>query len=100
MSILRIWKESGKILEGIANSVFTKEHVEQAAEARTAICKECPEYREAVTRMLKPPHCGKCGCIIHAKTRSLSSSCPLDKWPALLDMEEEYQLNQSLHSKQ
>jgi hypothetical protein len=85
LSILHIWQEAGKI-------VFTKAHVEQAAATREAICKECPHLHPGTFA-----HCGVCGCLIHAKTRSLSSSCPVDKWPALLSEEEEWRLNQLLN---
>ncbi len=40
--------------------------------ARKAICDNC-EHGQSVK-------CGKCGCIIAAKTKSIHSACPIDLW--------------------
>lgn len=39
---------------------------------------------------------GGCGCSLKFKTRSLSSSCPKDKWDAELTEEEEDKLKEKL----
>jgi hypothetical protein len=61
-----------EIVEGWRNVVFPNEHAEKVANARAAICARC-EY-------IKAGKCGKCGCNLAAKTRSMKSKCPMDKW--------------------
>lgn len=102
-NIIRIWKAKGQILEGVANSVFKKEHVEEIAEHRINICKSCPLYDTTGNGCLIPgtqPCCnimqGGCGCSLGFKTRSLSSSCTHPdgpKWEAELTQEEEDAIN-------
>lgn len=38
------------------------------------------------------PCCSLCGCSLKLKTRSLSSSCPANKWKAVISEEEAYRL--------
>ena len=92
--------EIGKILEGLGNSIFVKESVEQIAAERLAICKLCKYYSPNVIASgggpfaRKDAFCVDCGCNLHLKTRSLASFCPLgttgshfpnemSKWPAV-----------------
>lgn len=105
--LIKIWKNKGQILEGIANSVFKKEHVEEIAQERMAICKMCSLYTMDNEGCIVPgttPCCnqtmGGCGCSLNIKTRSLSSSCPLSppKWEAILSEEEEDFLNKNLQT--
>lgn len=42
-------------------------------EKRMNICNEC-EFKTALGR------CGKCGCILAAKTKCDECKCPIDKW--------------------
>jgi len=104
-NIFKIWKTKGQILEGIANSIFKKEDVEEVAQYRMHICKKCALYDVKGEGCLVPgtaPCCnekkGGCGCSLGLKTRSLSSACPLTipKWHAVLTEEEEDKLNQKL----
>jgi hypothetical protein len=103
MNLIKIWKSKGQILEGITNSIFKKEHVEEIAKNRMAICSTCQLYTEENSGCTVPgttPCCderqGGCGCSLNLKTRSLSSECPLGKWVAELSEEEEDKLNQQL----
>jgi len=105
--LIKIWKSKGQIAEGIANSIFKKEHVEEIAQQRMQICKLCSVYTEENEGCLVPgttPCCnekmGGCGCSLSIKTRSLSSSCPLTppKWEAILSEEEEDLLNKNLQT--
>jgi hypothetical protein len=103
MNLIQIWKNKGQILEGITNSVFKKEHVEEIAHQRMLICTRCNLFDESGKGCTVPgtqPCCderfGGCGCSLSLKTRALSSECPLDKWKAELTEEEEDQLNQQL----
>lgn len=64
-----------EIYAGWKNYVFPTPAVEEEAKRRMKICVEkCPLFK---------PHnkfCGKCGCYMPAKVRSLKSRCPLRKW--------------------
>ena len=102
-NIIKIWKSKGQIVEGITNSIFKKEDVEEIAQARMQICINCALYDVQGEGCMVPgtqPCCdekkGGCGCSLGFKTRSLSSDCPLGKWKAELTEEEEDQLNQKL----
>jgi hypothetical protein len=104
-NIISIWKNKGQIIEGITNSVFKREDVEEIAEERMRICRLCPSdlYDESGDGCMIPgtaPCCnqlkGGCGCSLGIKTRSLSSSCPKNYWDAELSQQEEDQLNLKL----
>ena len=102
-NIIKIWKSKGQITEGIINSIFKKEDVEEIAQQRLAICETCQLYTTDDKGCMVPgttPCCdqrqGGCGCSLTFKLRSLSSECPLGKWGAELTQEEEDQLNQKL----
>lgn len=102
-NIITIWKNKGQILEGVMNSVFKKEDVEEIATERMNICRNCHLYDTQGYGCLVPgthPCCneknGGCGCSLEFKTRSLSSDCPLNKWKAILTQEEEDKLKEKL----
>jgi hypothetical protein len=102
-NIIKIWKSKGQILEGITNSIFKKEDVEEIAQQRMQICNECDLLDVQGEGCMVPgtaPCCnekkGGCGCSLSLKTRALSSDCPLGKWEAILTEEEEDKLNQKL----
>ena len=103
MSLIKIWKAKGQIAEGIFNSIFKKEDVEELAKQRMEVCLACDLYTtedEGCMVVLSSPCCnfkkGGCGCSLGLKTRSLSSDCPLKKWEAVLSQEEEDALNHKL----
>lgn len=95
MKLINIWNNRKKILEGLSNSVFRKEHVEVIAKERMSICNSCEFIDHTGEKCFVPgtqPCCGKCGCKLDWKTRSLSSSCGDEenpKWEALLSEEDE-----------
>ena len=102
-NIIKIWKSTGAILEGVKNSIFKREDVEEIARYRMLICKFCEVYTEEDEGCMVPgtsPCCnqlkGGCGCSLQFKTRSLSSCCPLGKWDAEVSQEEEDVINQKL----
>jgi len=105
-NIIRIWKAKDQILEGVTNSIFKKEDVEEIAAQRISVCKECDLYDISGYGCLIPataPCCdikqGGCGCSLSLKTRSLSSSCPHpkgSKWEAELTSDEEDLINSKL----
>lgn len=87
------------ILEGIKNSIFVKEEVEKIAQARYEVCKACPKISANQGQPWANPgpyyntarpdeHCTVCACNIHAKVRSLHTSCPIDNWEAVATKEE------------
>lgn len=106
LSLIKIWKNKGKILEGIKNSVFKQEHIEEIAAERLALCKACPHIDLDGTKCDVPgtsPCCSLCGCSLAIKTRSLSSQCALNfsrRWEVVLTEEEDDQLNNHLNSNQ
>jgi len=90
-------------VEGITNSVFKREDVEEIAEQRMAVCSTCQLITHDDKGCMVPgttPCCderqGGCGCSLSLKIRALSSECPLGKWIAEITEEEEDQLNQKL----
>lgn len=102
-NVIKIWKSKGQILEGLKNSIFKKEDVEEIAQQRMQICKKCALYDVQGTGCMVPgtqPCCneklGGCGCSLGMKTRSLSSDCPKGYWKAELTQDEEDQLNKKL----
>lgn len=103
MSLLKIWKNKGKILEGIKNNIFKSEHVEEIAKERMNICRSCPNIDLSGNSCLVPgtqPCCSMCGCSLSLKTRSLSSSCDNKFWTEVLSEEEEDALNKQLDNEE
>lgn len=89
---MTLWNNKEKILEGIKNYLFTTDTIEQIALERYTICQACPSLDLTGAECLAPgsqPCCSECGCSLKFKTRSLSSSCPLDKWESFMSMEDE-----------
>lgn len=75
--IRKIWRNRKKILEGVTNTVFKKQFVEDVAANRMEICKACDEYDGECQVPGTGPCCGACGCSLKFKVRSLSSACGL-----------------------
>lgn len=100
--IREVFRDRKQILEGVANSVFKKKHIEKIAEDRLKICMSCPNVDKEGTKCFVPgtqPCCGLCGCKLGFFTRSLSSSCSdtdNPKWEAILTQEEEDEVKQKL----
>lgn len=77
-----IWKNKEKILEGIKNSLVKNSFVDSIAEDRLKICKACSNYSTNCVALVSTC-CKICGCSLSFKTKSLSSSCPINKWPSI-----------------
>lgn len=99
MSIVgKIWENRSKIAEGIKNRIFKKEDVEEVARERMKICAECVHIDHEGSKCLIPgtqPCCGKCGCNLSTKVRSLSSDCgdeEYPRWNAVMTQNEEDEL--------
>ena len=102
-NVIKIWKNKNAIIEGVSNSIFKREDVEEIAQYRMQICKECELLDMQGDGCMLPgtqPCCneklGGCGCSLSLKIRALSSDCPLGKWKAELTEKEEILLNQKL----
>jgi hypothetical protein len=83
--------------------MFKKEHIEEIYNERLEICKGCEFIDKTGEKCAMPntqPCCGKCGCSLKFKLRSLSSDCPVDKWKAVLTEDEEDKLNKTLDNNQ
>jgi hypothetical protein len=100
MSLIKLWKDKGKIFEGIKNSVFKQEHIEEIASFRMDICNSCVYIDNEGSKCYvagTQPCCGECGCKLSFKTRSLSSDCPKGHWKAITTQEEEDAIINSLN---
>jgi len=102
-NIIAIWKSKGQIIEGITNSIFKKEDVEEIAKHRMSICRICKLYTTSNDGCMvegTTPCCnqtmGGCGCSLTFKTRSLSSDCPMGLWKKVMEEHEEDLLKQKL----
>lgn len=67
--------QAREILEGVYNKMIRSEDVEIIANERMKQCDTC-EFK--VEKPIKK--CGKCGCVLSLKTRSIKSNCPIGKW--------------------
>jgi hypothetical protein len=79
--------------------MFRSEHVEQIAGQRLAVCMRCNHLDKEGKTCIAPgtqPCCNQCGCSLHLKTRSLSSSCPRNYWEAVLSQAEADALDHAL----
>ena len=105
MKLINIWNNREKILEGLRNSVFRKEHVELIAKERMDICNSCEFIDHSGDKCFVPgtqPCCSKCGCKLAWKTRSLSSSCGDEenpRWNAIVSEQEEAEIFNKLNIK-
>lgn len=107
-SVIKLWKNKGQILEGITNSIFKKEDVEEIANARHLICiaNDCGYYdpggKMESAYFPGEESCGACGCKMKWKLRSLSSNCGLTQvgktplWTAVITEEEETKLKEKI----
>ena len=67
-----------EIIEGFAELAKDKiglgdEEVLSLSKKRMSVCKKCEH-------LLETGRCGLCGCLLAAKTRSKTSTCPDGRW--------------------
>jgi hypothetical protein len=88
------------IIEGIINTVQAKEEIEKIASERREICAGCKfnSNNDDKKRIRPDAHCTICSCNLTLKTHSLSSSCPINKWPAVATEEEDEEIDKKLGS--
>jgi hypothetical protein len=63
-------------------AIFLKK---ESAQSRYDVCKKCDEFNSTLKL------CQKCGCIMPAKVKLASATCPIDKWPIINVEEWKYQ---------
>ena len=89
---MKILKNIRQIYNGWKNLTlhelgFDNPEVERIAKARAIICAECEHFGNEkkdcsviANKILNPPCCKICGCMITAKTRSKDTKCPKNFW--------------------
>jgi hypothetical protein len=87
-----------QIVEGWKNNLFPAEEmkgiIKLVSKERTNICKLCEFHSKHHLSIRPDAHCTNCGCTLSAKTKCLSCECPIGKWKAVLNEEEENKLNE------
>jgi hypothetical protein len=79
--------------------------IDEVSEHRLSICSGCPfqskNAKEAGTYKgyRTDLHCTSCGCHLAAKSKSLSSTCPLGKWEAIATDEERYNIEKQIQNE-
>ena len=96
-------KNISQVYEGVKNKLFKRDYVEQIADHRWQICKDC-EYLDTEGKTCAAPGsepcCEDCGCALMFKTRALSAACPKGKWKELMtEKEEEMLFNQLIENE-
>ena len=83
----------GEIYEGWKNKLLPDadmvEQIDLVGAERLAICDACPNHSKNHKHIRPDEHCVSCGCTLSAKTKSLSCKCPIDKWGAVLNDEQQ-----------
>jgi hypothetical protein len=101
-NIIKIWKSRNQIIEGIRNSVFTRDDVRELANERITTCRsnKCGFYdaegKSEAAFVKGAESCGSCGCKLAWATKALSYECPKGFWPAVLTETEDAHLKEKL----
>lgn len=78
------------IIQGWSNLTFPKEEAKQflqsLEEQRLYFCRNC-EYGHKEINITST--CGHCGCFLRAKARCVDCSCPIGKWNAVGDSQQD-----------
>jgi len=61
------------MIDGLANTIVKKDHIEEMYQRRLTICMQCDKRSRRNT-------CKLCGCFLGTKLRAPYSHCPLLKW--------------------
>jgi hypothetical protein len=70
-----------EIVEGWTNLAFSSdEKIENMSRERMKICNACDLISTKHKTKRPDVHCTECGCTLAAKTRSVDSKCPINKW--------------------
>ena len=80
-----------------------KDLIAKVSSERMEICEGCVFHSEVrktkmVYKSVRPDvHCASCGCTLSAKTACLSCSCPLNKWEAVLNEEQQEHIENEIN---
>lgn len=89
-----------EIYEGWKNLLFPSEDLKEAikavSEKRMKMCEACPNISTKHKTIRKDVHCISCGCPLAAKTRALSSACPLGFWKEEVTLEQQLDIEQNV----
>lgn len=69
-----------EIYDGWKNYTFKNPQIEETAKKRIDVCVNCKDPKTGKLGITNRKTCRYCGCFIPAKTRSIKSKCPLNKW--------------------
>lgn len=72
VNIMILKNKIKSIFKGYRNLILKDEELEELFKTRLNICKSCENNIAGV--------CNQCGCLLAAKTRSLSEKCPQNYW--------------------
>jgi hypothetical protein len=85
-----IFTKMQHIVDGWTNLIIEDPVAEEIALSRASICAGCPFAEMSTglhtvvvdnkTKQIRGMKCGKCGCPLSAKVRSLNDHCPEGKW--------------------
>lgn len=64
------------IIEGNLHLIFKDEKVEALAKERAEVCLDCEHRQKHILGQV----CGRCMCLLNAKTRAVNEVCPAKKW--------------------
>lgn len=70
------------IVQGYVNAALGSEKIKAMAHKRAEVCSGCDQVIAMSVSGEKKISiaCGRCGCVIAAKTAVPSEACPLGKW--------------------
>ena len=98
--LLNAVKHLDKVYEGVKNSIWKDEYVEDIANDRYGTCAKCAMFDPKGLHCAMPksqPCCASCGCSLAFKVRSLSSGCPLGHWKPIMNEQDEELLIEAKH---
>ena len=106
-SLKQVWKNKGKIFEGLKNRLIADQNIKSIATDRLLICQsnKCGAYdmsgKGCLVKGTQPccsnlPEAGGCGCKLAYKAWSLSSECPKGFWGAVMSEDKEDEMREEL----
>lgn len=81
-----------QITEGWVNNLtpsqFLDPQITEVANERISICEKCEFHSKNHLSIRLDAHCTHCGCTLSAKTKCLTCECPIKKWAAITNTDE------------
>lgn len=91
-----------EILEGWRNHIIPPDHlkdlIQEVSKTRLDICTPC-EFNSTKNRIKLFSRCTQCGCPLIQKSKSLQSSCPINKWSPITSPEEEQAIKSAINGE-